>query len=88
MLVASFHESNQAKKIFAIFVHTLAMSNRRRAFLIAVSVLTGSLLSAFILKMKYGELDADKYLWLGTNLFMSVVLIAGIGWILIWRKKG
>lgn len=64
------------------------MTNKRRATLITISVLTGSLISGFILKMKYGELDSEKYLWLGTNLFMSVVLIAGIGWILIWRKKG
>ncbi|MFN9596223.1 MAG: hypothetical protein ACK560_05480 [Bacteroidota bacterium] len=64
------------------------MSDRRRAFLITISVLTGTLISAFILKNKYGELNSNSYLWLGTNLFMSVVLIAGIGWILIWRKKG
>jgi hypothetical protein len=72
---------------FLIFVPTNHMTNKRRAFLIITSVSTGTLLSAFLLKMRYGELDSDKYLWLGTNLFMAVVLIAGIGWILVWRKR-
>ncbi len=64
------------------------MSNNRRLFLITVSVTIGMALSVFIFYMKkQGKpFDNNDYLWLGTNLFFSLLIVGGIGFYFL-RKK-
>ena len=64
------------------------MSNNRRLFLIIVSVSIGMALSVFIFYMKkQGKpFDNNDYLWLGTNLFFSLLIVGGIGFYFL-RKK-
>ncbi len=63
------------------------MSNKRRMFLIIISVSIGMALSVFIFMMKkQGKpFDSNDYLWLGTNLFFSLLIVGGIG--LYFMKK-
>lgn len=63
------------------------MTSQRRAIIITVSVLAGTLLSAGLLYLKRGSLGGHDYFLLGTNLFFSLLIIFAIGWFLIWRKK-
>ncbi len=63
------------------------MSNRRRIFLITVSVIAGTALSGGLLSLKRGELSGDDYFLLATNLFFSLLIIFSIGYFLVWRKK-
>jgi hypothetical protein len=63
------------------------MTNKRRTFLITVSVLIGTVLSAGFIYLRRGTLDDHDWFLLGTNLFMSLLIIFGIGFILLWRKK-
>ena len=63
------------------------MTPKRRAFIITVSVIFGTLLSTGMLYLKRGSLDGDDYFLLATNLFFSLFIIFVIGWYLIWRKK-
>lgn len=63
------------------------MNNRRRTIIIIASVLGGTLLSAWLLVAKRGTLGGNDYFLLATNLVISLILIFGIGYILIWRKK-
>jgi hypothetical protein len=63
------------------------MSNRRRIFLITVSVIAGTALSGWLLSFKRGELSGDDYFLLATNLFFSLLIIFSIGYFLVWRKK-
>ncbi len=57
------------------------MSNRRRLFLIIISVSIGMALSVFIFMMKNKgkPLSNNDYLWLGTNLFFSLLIVGAIG---------
>lgn len=63
------------------------MDPKRRAIIITVSVICGTLLSAGLLYLKRGSLDNQDYFLLATNLFFSLLIIFLIGWFLIWRKK-
>jgi uncharacterized membrane protein YozB (DUF420 family) len=63
------------------------MNNRRRATLIIISVISGTLLSGWLLLSKRGTLDNHDYFLLATNLVISLILIFGIGYIMIWKKK-
>lgn len=63
------------------------MTNQRRATIITISVLFGTLLSAGFIYLKRGSLKGDDYFLLGTNLFFSLLIIFCIGYFLIWRKK-
>lgn len=63
------------------------MTNRRRVFIVTVSVIAGTLLSGGLLSLKRGELSGDDYFLLATNLFFSLLIIFAIGYFLIWRKK-
>jgi hypothetical protein len=63
------------------------MTPQRRTFIITVSVIAGTLLSAGLLYLKRGGLGGDDFFLLGTNLVFSLVLIFCIGWFLVWRKK-
>lgn len=65
----------------------LQMTNRRRIFIISISVFFGTLLSAVMLYFKRGTLEGNDYFLLATNLFFSLVIILAIGYFLIWRKK-
>lgn len=63
------------------------MSNKRRIFLIVISVTIGMGLSViiFLMKNKGKSLSDMDYLWLGTNLFFSLLIVGGIG--LYFMKK-
>lgn len=63
------------------------MTSQRRAFLIFISVLAGTLLSAGMIYLKRGSLKGDDLFLLITNFAFAILIIAGIGYILIWRKK-
>jgi hypothetical protein len=63
------------------------MTNQRRAVIITVSVIFGTLLSAGLLYLKRGSLEGNDYLLLATNLFFSLLIIFAIGYFLIWRKR-
>jgi hypothetical protein len=63
------------------------MTNRRRIFIISISVFFGTMLSAVMLYFKRGTLEGNDYFLLATNLFFSLVIILAIGYFLIWRKK-
>lgn len=56
------------------------MSNRRRIFLVFISLSIGMGLSVllFIKKNNGKPLDSNDYLWLGTNLFFSLLIIGGV----------
>ncbi|HCI57194.1 MAG: hypothetical protein JST71_01655 [Bacteroidetes bacterium] len=63
------------------------MSNKRRIFLIVISITIGMGLSViiFLMKNKGKALSEMDYLWLGTNLFFSLLIVGGIG--LYFMKK-
>ena len=63
------------------------MSNKRRIFLIVISITIGMGLSViiFLMKNKGKPLSEMDYLWLGTNLFFSLLIVGGIG--LYFMKK-
>ncbi|NNF01229.1 MAG: hypothetical protein HKN22_00950 [Bacteroidia bacterium] len=63
------------------------MSNRRRIIIITISVMIGSAMSAGIYVMKKGTLSGDDYFSLITNIVFSLLLILGIGYVFVWRKK-
>jgi len=63
------------------------MTNKRRATIITLSVIAGTILSAGLLYLKRGSLDEHDYFLLATNLFFSILIIFAIGWFLIWRRK-
>ncbi|HEX5000884.1 MAG TPA: hypothetical protein VFW78_00165 [Bacteroidia bacterium] len=63
------------------------MTSRRRATIIFISVLCGTLLSAWLLMAKKGKLGDGDFFLLISNLVISLLLIFGVGYILIWRKK-
>jgi len=63
------------------------MTSRRRATIIIISVLSGTLLSAWMLMAKKGQLGDGDFFLLLSNLIISMLLIFGVGYILIWRKK-
>jgi hypothetical protein len=50
-------------------------------FLIIISLSIGMGLSVFIflMKNKGHQLNANDFLWLGTNLFFSLLIVGGIG---------
>lgn len=56
------------------------MSNKRRIFLVFSSLFIGMGLSVllFIKKNNGKPLDSNDYLWLGTNLFFSLLIIGGV----------
>ncbi|HNQ13042.1 MAG TPA: hypothetical protein PKH65_02045 [Bacteroidia bacterium] len=65
------------------------MSNRRRIIIITISVLAGTLLSYFIIKMKRGGAElsqADQISIIG-NFIISLAVILGIGFIILWNKN-
>ena len=63
------------------------MSNKRRIFFFFISVTIGMGLSIiiFLMKNKGKALSNMDYLWLGTNLFFSLLIVGGIG--LYFMKK-
>jgi hypothetical protein len=63
------------------------MNSKRRAVIITISVLFGTMLSAGLLYLKRGSLHGQDYFLLATNLFFSLLIIFVIGWFLIWKKK-
>ena len=63
------------------------MTNRRRIILIIVSVLGGTLLSAWLISSKRGKIGNDEIFLLGTNLVISLILIFGIGYIIMRSRK-
>lgn len=65
------------------------MSDRRRVIIITLSVLAGSFLSYFVFKLRKGggELSQQDVHMLITNLVFSLVLILGVGYFFLWRKK-
>lgn len=65
------------------------MSNKRRAFLIIMSVSIGMAISVFIFYMRnQGKpFTSNDYLWLGTNLFFSLLIVVGIGFYFLKKNR-
>lgn len=65
------------------------MSPRRRIIIVTLSVGAGSLLSYFLFKLRRGgaELTAQDTHFLLTNTVFSLMIILGIGFLFLWRKK-
>jgi len=65
------------------------MSDKRRIIIIVISVITGSILSYFLYKLKRGgaELSSQDITSLATNFVFSLALIIGIGFMFLWNKK-
>jgi hypothetical protein len=63
------------------------MTNRRRAFIIFFSVLAGTILSAGMIYLKRGSFQDGDMFFLATNLFFSILIIAGIGFMFVWNNK-
>jgi magnesium-transporting ATPase (P-type) len=65
------------------------MSNTRRIFLIIISLSIGMALSALIFYKKKGgqPFTSQDLLWMGTNLFFSLLIVLGIGFYLLKKNK-
>lgn len=64
------------------------MSPRRRVIIITISVLFGTVLSYFLFRFRRGgELTTQDTHFLLTNMFFSLLIIFGVGYVFIWRKK-
>lgn len=65
------------------------MSDNRRIFIILISVFVGTMLSLLIFKVRRGDagLNNQDYSMLATNLFFSLAIILGIGFLFLWKKK-
>jgi len=63
------------------------MTNKRRSILIFFSVTAGTAISAGMIFLKRGSLEGDDMFLLITNLVFSLIIIAGIGYMLVWRKQ-
>jgi hypothetical protein len=65
------------------------MSDKRRIIIIIVSVLSGTILSLLIFKVRKGTagLNSQDYSTLITNFVFSLAIILGIGFLFLWRKK-
>ena len=64
------------------------MSNKRRIIIITISVLAGTLLSVLMFKLRRGgTLTSNDMSMLLTNLFFSLAIILGVGFLFIWNKK-
>ena len=65
------------------------MSDKRRLVLIIISVTIGMGVSAFIFyAKKQGQpFNHEDYLWMGTNLFFSLLIVIGIGFFFLKKKN-
>jgi uncharacterized membrane protein len=60
------------------------MSNRRRFFIIFISLLVGSLLSIWIVKKRMGSLSPQSYMQLIFNFIFAAAIVIGIS--LLFKK--
>ena len=65
------------------------MSPRRRIIIVILSVSAGSFLSYLLFKVRKGgaELSQQDTHTLITNLVFSVMIILGVGFAFLWKKK-
>jgi len=65
------------------------MSPRRRIIIVFLSVSAGSFLSYLLYKARRGgaELTQQDQHMLLTNMVFSVMIILGVGFAFLWRKK-
>jgi hypothetical protein len=58
------------------------MTNKRRYTLTAISLALGMVASVFIFYVRKGKFDNQTWLFFGTVMGYSVLIVAGIGWFL------
>ncbi|NNC85646.1 MAG: hypothetical protein HKN75_06155 [Bacteroidia bacterium] len=63
------------------------MSDKKRMTIIILSVLTGSLLSYMLFIFRKGTLTSHDYFMLFTNMGFALLIVLGIGFYLLKRKK-
>lgn len=65
------------------------MSPRRRIIIVILSVSAGSFLSYLLFKVRKGggDLSQQDTHMLITNLVFSVMIILGVGFAFLWKKK-
>ena len=65
------------------------MSPQRRIIIVILSVSAGSFLSYLLFKVRKGgaELSQQDTHMLITNLVFSVMIILGVGFAFLWKKK-
>lgn len=63
------------------------MTNKRRYVLTAVSLSIGLILSLVIFYIKRGKFDNQTWLFFGTVMGYSILIVLGIGWYLQRKSK-
>jgi hypothetical protein len=54
------------------------ISNRRRIFIVIISVTIGSLLSAWIMQKRMGKLSQEDYMSLMFNFIFAAAIVVGL----------
>ena len=62
------------------------ISNKRRYFLIIISVVVGSLISFWLVKKRVGTLSPENYMQLALNFIFALAVVVGLA-IFFGRKK-
>ena len=65
------------------------MSDKRRLVIIIISISIGMGVSAllFYAKKQGQPFNNEDYLWMGTNLFFSLLIVIGIGFFFLKKKN-
>lgn len=65
------------------------MSPKRRVIIVLLSVSSGTVLSYFLFRSRRGdgELTQQDTHFLITNMVFSLLIILGVGFMFLWRKK-